>query len=335
MKTDALLTTTNLSIGYGTVSLLKGLNLALQAGELVCLLGPNGSGKSTLLRTLAGLQPVLAGEVKIGGQSVHKQSSRELARQLALVLTEKTDPGNLRVEELIALGRIPYTDWFGTLTKQDKEKVEWAMELTSVTQFRYRQVFQLSDGEKQKVMLARALAQDTRIIILDEPTAHLDLPNRFEMMRLLHDLARQTGKSILLSSHELDLALQTADQLWIVSSEGTLASGIPEDLVLNATFENAFSRPGFHFDKNNGTFGIQRKSSGTEIFVEGNTERVFWTKRALERAGYVVTNDNTSKIPLYTVTVDTTLWTLSFQEKQQSFNSIGAVLGEFKKLIHS
>lgn len=333
MATDLILTTTNLAIGYGATPLLSALDLRLQAGELVCLLGPNGSGKSTLLRTLAGLQPVLSGEVKIGGQSVHKQSSMELARQLALVLTEKTDPGNLRVEELIALGRIPYTGWFGTLTKEDKEKVDWAMAVTGVSVFRYRQVFQLSDGEKQKVMLARALAQDTRLIILDEPTAHLDLPNRFEMMRLLHDLARSTGKSILLSSHELDLALQTADQLWIVSSEGTLTDGIPEDLVLNGTFENAFSRPGFHFDRNSGVFSIQRKNSGTKVLVEGSAEPVFWTKRALERAGFTVVNEPTSEVTI--VITAATDWTLAANGKEQRCGFIGMLLDELKKLISS
>ena len=331
MATDAILTTTNLSIGYGSSALLSDLNLRLLAGELVCLLGPNGSGKSTLLRTLAGLQSALKGEVRIGGKAVDKHSSTELARQLALVLTDKTDPGNLRVEELIALGRIPYTGWFGTLTKADHEKIEWAMELTSVTQFRHRQVFQLSDGEKQKVMLARALAQDTELIILDEPTAHLDLPNRFEMMRLLHDLARRIGKSILLSSHELDLALQTADQLWIVSSEGTLAHGIPEDLVLNETFEKAFSRPGFHFDRNNGGFTIERENNGPQVLVEGDAEQVFWTKRALERAGFSSSKDEIMH-PVFKVSVTTNHWEVISSGKPTNYYSIEALLAELKRL---
>jgi iron complex transport system ATP-binding protein len=324
-----ILVTSNLSLGYGSSALLSGLDLRLDAGELVCLLGPNGSGKSTLLRTLAGLQPALAGQIEIGNQGIGKYSPADLARQLALVLTERMDPGNLRVEELVALGRIPYTGWFGTLSKADHEKIDWAMELAAVTPFRNRRVLQLSDGEKQKVMLARALAQDTRLIILDEPTAHLDLPNRFEMMRLLHTLARQTGKAILLSSHELDLALQTADQLWIVAAEGTLTHGTPEDLVLDKTFEKAFSRPGFHFDRDTGTFGIQRNELGPVVFIEGEAESVFWTKRALERAGFS-TVDRVGVDTALKLQVTSTSWRLTSAHEHIVYDSVGALLGGLK-----
>src|SRR5690606_17243553 len=145
--------------------------------------------------------------------------------------TEKLDVGNLTVHEVVALGRTPYTGWLGKLSRSDHQKIHWAIEATDLDEVRHKRIHHLSDGERQKVMLARALAQDTQIILLDEPTAHLDLPSRVEMMHLLHSLARKTQKAVLLSTHELDLALQAADQLWLMRRDGKLTSGMPEDMV--------------------------------------------------------------------------------------------------------
>ncbi|WP_234735056.1 ABC transporter ATP-binding protein [Tellurirhabdus bombi] len=284
-----LLTTRNLSIGYTGKEprlVAEGLNLALKRGQLVCLLGSNGSGKSTLMRTLACIQPPLSGEIFLEEQPLVSLNTNELARKLSLVLTERIEAGNLLVHELVALGRTPHTGWLGTLTKQDKDKVQEAMEATDTLIYQHRRLQQLSDGERQKVMLARALAQDTDLILLDEPTAHLDLPNRVEMMRLLHRLARQTAKAILLSTHELDLALQAADQLWLLSAKGQLTAGVPEDLVLNGAFETAFASDGFYFDRATGTFTMQRAYTGSNIWLTGESSLVFWTRRALQREGF-------------------------------------------------
>lgn len=289
--TQSILQTHGLSIGYRQKGISKPLteklDLAIYPGELICLLGPNGSGKSTLIRTLAGLQPMLEGSVEIQNQLIHELKTVELAQKLSLVLTERVQTGNLNVYSLIALGRYPYSNWLGNLSKEDKKMIRWAMEATQTEAFADKKVNQLSDGQCQKVMLARALAQDTPLIILDEPTAHLDLPNRISMMRLLHQLARQTNKSILLSTHELDLALQTAHQVWLLLPEGQLKTGVPEDLVLKGTFEAAFNTEGFQFDKATGTFTIHT-GEGTNINLVGEDVPAFWTRRALLREGFQV-----------------------------------------------
>lgn len=287
-----LLTARALTIGYSNRNqapkpVAESLDLDLWPGQLVCLLGPNGAGKSTLMRTLAGLQPPLAGQIMLAGQRLNQLTPVDLAKKMSLVLTERLEVGNLTAYELVALGRTPYTGWLGTLTPTDTTKIHEAMTATDTAIYARRPWQQLSDGERQKVMLARALAQDTDVILLDEPTAHLDLPNRVEMMHLLHQLARQTGKAILLSTHELDLALQAADQLWLLRSDGNMDTGVPEDLVLQGAFEAAFAKSGFHFDPATGTFTLHTdEAKGPVIQVRGSGRGVFWTRRALQREGY-------------------------------------------------
>ncbi|MFT2011103.1 ABC transporter ATP-binding protein [Pontibacter sp. 13R65] len=267
------------------------LQLTVYPGQLICLLGPNGAGKSTLIRTLAGLQPMLHGTVEITGESIHQLKPAEMARKLSMVLTEKVRTGNLNVYSLVALGRYPYTGWLGTLSTADKKVIHWAIEATKTAPFLHRKTDQLSDGENQKVMLARTLAQDTPLIILDEPTAHLDLPNRIELMRLLHQLARQTKKAILLSTHELDLALQAGDQVWLLDAEGKMKQGVPEDLVLDGSFEAAFDKAGFQFDKATGTFNMHEPKD-RHIHMIGEGATAFWTRRALQREGFAVSGES-------------------------------------------
>ena len=286
----SLLRTTDLQTGYGSgakrVVVSGGLpELELQAGQLICLLGPNGSGKSTLLRTLAGLQPALAGTINVTGAA--DRTPAELARQISLVLTDRVRGNNLTVSSLVALGRYPYSGWLGALNEADKAAVEWAIGATGIGGLRDRKVHTLSDGEAQKMMLARALAQDTPILMLDEPTAHLDLPSRIRLMRLLHQLARQTRKGVLLSTHELDLALQIADEVWLLQAGGPLHRGAPEDLVLNGVFEAAFAKEDIVFDKEAGTFAIH-PGEGRPIRLIGEGAALFWTQRALRREGFVV-----------------------------------------------
>ncbi|WP_342086615.1 ABC transporter ATP-binding protein [Dyadobacter sp. OTU695] len=285
----AIVETRSLAIGYRSSGMGRtvavGLNIQLRAGNMVCLLGSNGAGKSTLMRTLSGLQPPLAGEIRIGDQLLGTLKPAELAQKLSLVLTDRIEAGNLTAREVVALGRTPYTGWLGSLTRDDNFKIAQSIEQTGITPLLGRHMHQLSDGERQKVMLARALAQDTPVILLDEPTAHLDLPNRVEMMRLLHTLARTAHKAILLSTHELDLALQTADELWLMHPDGSLLAGLPEDLVLNGAFEATFARSGFSFDRATGTFIIHQPIDNAQIYLEGPEGPLFWAKRALQRNG--------------------------------------------------
>jgi iron complex transport system ATP-binding protein len=287
-----LLTAADLVVGYTAKKIPRPvagpLQLSLWPGELVCLLGPNGAGKSTLLRTLAGLQPPVGGQLTMGGTSLAALSAPERARQLSIVLTDRIDAGNLTVRELVRLGRHPHTGWLGGLSAYDEAQVQAALVSTGTEAFAPRPVGELSDGERQKVLLARALAQDTPVVLLDEPTAHLDLPNRVALMRLLHGLARQTGKAILLSTHELDLALQAADRIWLLPAEGALRTGTPEDLVLSGSFAAAFAREGLAFDAATGTFALHAPT-GPAVQLAGEGAAAFWTRRALEREGFVPT----------------------------------------------
>jgi iron complex transport system ATP-binding protein len=309
---------------------------------LICLLGPNGSGKSTLLRTLAGLQPVLGGTIHIAGTT--KGTPAELARKISLVLTDRVR-GNLTVHSLVALGRYPYSGWLGVLDESDNAAIEWAIEATGIGALRDRKVYSLSDGESQKIMLARALAQDTPILMLDEPTAHLDLPSRIRLMRLLHQLARQTRKGVLLSTHELDLALQIADEVWLLQSGGPLHKGSPEDLVLDGVFEAAFAKEDIVFDKEAGSFNIHsvpgkpiglaviRPIAGGSSHTEGNAA-VFWTERALRREGFAVVEPE--RPAPYTVSILAEAarfsWRLESGGRVANYDSISSLLGALRAI---
>ena len=208
------------------------------------LLGPNGAGKSTLMRTLAGMQKPLRGQVCLGKDDLHRLPPDQLAKRLAIVLTERVDVGNLSAYALVGLGRHPYTDWRGTLTANDEAIVRWALTAVGASELAARPLDELSDGERQKVMIARALAQEPQVLILDEPTAFLDLPRRVELMRLLVNLAYTTKRAILLSTHDLELALRVADRLWLLPTGGPLLDGMPEELALNGTLAAAFASEG-------------------------------------------------------------------------------------------
>ncbi|HEY4109888.1 ABC transporter ATP-binding protein [Puia sp.] len=290
MNTAPLLITRSLQTGYhsgGKKTLVSTQlpELTVKAGRLICLLGPNGSGKSTLLKTLAGLQPALSGGVEIAGRS--GLSSAGLARQISLVLTDRVGGSNLNVWSLVALGRYPWSGWLGILTETDKAIIRQAIDAADIAALVDRKVHTLSDGESQKVMLARALAQDTPILMLDEPTAHLDLPSRIRLMRLLHQLTREMNKGIILSTHELDLALQVADEVWLLQSAAPMHKGTPEDLVLDGIFEAAFEKEDVSFDRSTGVFRIHRDGDRS-IQLASSGMVAFWTRRALQREGFTV-----------------------------------------------
>jgi iron complex transport system ATP-binding protein len=266
------------------------LSLALHRGELVCLLGPNGAGKSTLLRTLAGLQAPLSGRVLLDGQDLHRVSELERARRIGVVLTERVTAGMLTGYDVVSLGRQPHTDWTGRLAERDHAAVQHAIAAVDAAALAGRQLAELSDGERQRIMVARAVAQEPRVMVLDEITAFLDLPRRVEIMRLLADLAHRLHTAILMSTHDLELALRTADRLWLFDAGGRLQAGAPEDLVLAGAFEHAFAAEGVTFDRQEGAFKTRSDARGLVSLV-GDGLVAAWTTRALERAGYRVAGD--------------------------------------------
>lgn len=290
--TETTLATQDLAVGYTPPhrparKIAGNIHITLHAGELACLIGPNGAGKSTLLRTLAGMQKPLAGRVLLVGDEIHTLSPIERAKRLSIVLTERVQAGMFSAYELVALGRHPYTDWSGRLSANDETVIRWAIEAVGAVELSKRPVNELSDGERQKIMIARALAQEPSLIILDEPTAFLDLPRRVEIMRLLRRLARETGRAVLLSTHDLDLALRLADRLWLMPGDGTLHTGAPEDLVLSGALARAFRSSGVAFDLHSGTFTVQDAYRGTIALTGGGLAGI-WARRALERTGYAI-----------------------------------------------
>ena len=209
-----IISLSQLSVGY-TLShpVISDINLELRSGQLACLIGKNGIGKSTLLKTLTGFLPKLKGSLLLGNRDIESFSQRELARQVSIVLTQKPDVQNLTIEEIIGLGRSPYTGFFGRLRTEDRKVVDDAIATMGIEKLRGRMIQTLSDGERQKVMIAKALAQETSIILLDEPTAFLDFPSKAETFQSLQRMAHERDKLILLSTHDLELAVRFADSL--------------------------------------------------------------------------------------------------------------------------
>jgi iron complex transport system ATP-binding protein len=305
-----MIKTSQLSVGYQANRtshlILDDLNLQLKKGELVCFMGPNGIGKSTLLRTLAGLQKPLSGEIK----GIDPKS-------IALVLTDRLSSTNMTVQELVTYGRYPYLDWNVSLTSEDEKIIENSILQVRIGHLREKKLFELSDGQMQMAMIARALAQQTSVLMLDEPTAHLDLNNRLEIMNLLRSLARNEGKAILVTTHELDLALQTADLIWLAMPDKKIKTGIPEDLVLDGSFDEVFQFKGFDLKTGKVAHEAHR---GIAVQLNGEGYPLLWTKNALERCGYDVVEKSERVITIQSH--ENTTWL--FQDK--TLNSLSGLL---------
>ena len=275
----------NLSLGYQKgnekKTILEGLNFSLQSGELTCLLGPNGVGKSTLVKAILGEIKPFEGEITIGGKTNSEFSNAELAKELAVVLTEPILPGNMTVAQLVALGRIPYTNWTGKLNQLDREKVNQALASTKITYLKDERLSEISDGQRQKAMIARALAQDGKVMILDEPTAHLDLVNRYEIMHLLREICVNEEKAILVVTHDLEIALETSDRFWLLNCGTPLIEGMPEDLVISGQINELLPSKEFHFDPEKGK--IQKTSDLPSWNISGDKNLSYWLQKAFSK----------------------------------------------------
>lgn len=299
----------NLSIGYdkkhyntiahsGGKVVASDINASIIGGELTCLLGANGVGKSTLLKTLSAFLPKLGGEIFLMDREIGDYSDAELSKLLGVVLTEKCDIKNMTVREIVGLGRSPYTGFWGTLGEEDKEIVEESIKLINIENLASRMVHTLSDGERQKVMIAKALAQQTPIIFLDEPTAFLDFPSKVEIMQLLHKLTRETGKTIFLSTHDLELALQIADKIWLMDKAHGFAIGAPEDMALNGLLSGFFARKGIVFDNETGLFRVDNGYT-KRLNLQGKHGNVHaMVRKALLRNGILASRTEESEMVL-------------------------------------
>lgn len=289
-------------LGYGTPGRDEGghrvsapLSVQVEPGELICLLGPNGSGKSTLLKTVAGAQKPLSGSVRLKGEEIGSISRRELARRVAVVLTDPIYGWSLTGYELVSLGRLPYLGWSGRLGAEDHRQVEAALRRSNAEELAPRLIGELSDGERQRLLLARALAQDASLLLLDEITAFLDLPHRLEVMRLMSEMVKEGWHSVVLSTHDLELALRTADRIWLLPGDGSLHDGAPEDLALSGALHGAFARFGVRFDPATGHFDWEGKQRGV-VQLKGEGAAATWAERALRRCGFAVEDSADSAV---------------------------------------
>lgn len=280
----------HLTIGYNGKHdnrkvVLSDICATINSGELTCLIGTNGVGKSTLLRTLATFQPKLSGNIFIKGREVATFTTKELATVIGVVLTERPDVANMTTMDMVLMGRSPYTGFWGGYSDEDKRMAHQAIDMMDIGWLENRRVSTLSDGERQKVMIAKALAQDTPIIYLDEPTAFLDYPSKVEIMRLLHRISSQTDKIVFLSTHDLDLALQLADTIWLMDASRGICTGTPEDLALEGTLPQFFEDRGIEFDPATGLFRVKSEMK-SRIAITGTTGvRRTMLEKALLRNG--------------------------------------------------
>ena len=265
-------------------TMAEDVSLEIAAGTSTAIVGQTGSGKSTLIRTLCGFQPPLRGSVTVKGRGIETFSPHEFALTVGVVLTDRTNAGGLTVRELVSLGRQPHTGFFGRLGERDRRVVSEAMSAVGVAHKADSYVSELSDGERQRAMIAKALAQECPLIVLDEPTAFLDVASRIETMELLHRTAREQGKAILLSTHDIDNALMYSDRLLLLSSGTAVVAGAPEDLVLDGSLGEFFGRRGMNFDLRSGR--LSTGVSGPEVGVDGDGLTARWMANALARNGF-------------------------------------------------
>jgi iron complex transport system ATP-binding protein len=325
------LTAAKLSIGYShrgqETCVAEALDLALNAGEFICLLGPNGAGKSTLIRTLAGMQAPLSGSLKLQNQTFHSISPRERARMISVVLTDALPVGMMDAYSLVALGRHPYSGWLGGLNQYDKERIKWAFKAVGAEGLEARQISELSDGERQKISIARALAQEAQVMLLDEPTAFLDLPRRVELMTILRNLAHREQMGLLLSTHDLDLALRFADRLWMITTDGQLIQGYPEELAMSGEFAAIFANENLDWDAERGSFRAHPNPC-LKAHIQGDSIHALWTRRALERLGFEIAKpDEKSALSIQVVELDDhTEWAVARNGNQAKHTSISQLI---------
>jgi iron complex transport system ATP-binding protein len=308
--TKSIIQTDKVCIGYAqgdrNIVLFQDLSIRLHEGQLVCFMGPNGVGKTSLIRTLAGIQKPLSGEI-----TVHQNNP------IAVVLTDKITASHMTVYDLISYGRYPHIGWSVTLSARDHSVIESFIRQVGIESFIDKRLFEISDGQLQMAMIAKALVQETPVLLLDEPTAHLDLNNRVEIMNLLRELARAHNKAVLVATHELDLALQTADWIWLATHNKTIREGIPEDLVLDGSFDDVFQLKGFDLKTGKVKHRVFREK---KINLTGSGHELLWTKNALERKGYAVTMDGE-----ITIRIENGRWhspTGSFQTLEKLLDSL-------------
>lgn len=329
------LQTRELAVGYRTGrqrrAVLERVTVSVAPGELVCLLGPNGIGKSTLIRTLARMQPPLWGSVEVGGVALESLSVGALAQRLGVVLTERVPVESLRVRQVVELGRYPYSGWLGRLGAGDRVVIDWALHAVGVTHLADRDYDRISDGERQRVMVARALAQEPLLLILDEPTAFLDVPSRVELMGLLRRLTRGGSLAVVVSTHDLELALRAADVLWLLMPGGEIMTGAPEDVIANGAIAQAFEGRQIRFHAEERAFRWLTGERGSAR-IDGHGFRAEMAKAVLEREGFSVGADQR---PAIIVHIDGEGWRLTADGANAAGDTFRSLAAQVRLLAHN
>jgi len=332
LSDTCLLTTDSLSIGYRENNFMKILqqdqSLKLHEGDMVCLIGPNGCGKSTLIRTLSGIQPALSGIISIMGRDSSGLSFSDISRLISTVLTDRTAVDQITVEEIVALGRYNFTNWLGILSGRDQAIVDDSIIKVGLEALKTHTYATLSDGEKQRSFIAKALAADTPILLLDEPTAHLDLPNRVEILSLLRNLTRTSGHAVLVSTHDLDLALQLADEIWLMLPDRTMLCGTPEEIKQGRHLDQVFGNDSVYFNEETGSFTLKtdkRKS----VNLIGNGTLAEAARMAFHRLGFDI---QINAEPIATIHVDQKDFTIEYDDVRHENLQLAEICRILRKL---
>lgn len=318
-----ILSLDSLKIGYVSGKnenvLLPPLSARAFSGELIAVIGRNGIGKSTLLRTLTGLQQPLGGEIFYSGKNIRDFTRMELAQKVGYISTEIIKVSNMRVYDLVALGRFPHTNWIGKIEMKDQEVIADALKKTSMQKFGRKFVSELSDGERQKTMIARILAQDTGIMIMDEPTAFLDVAGKYEILHLMHQLSGNSDKTIIFSTHDFQMAISQSDKIWLIL-DNKLIEGAPEDLMIAGVFDHLFDSSTVQFNSADGTFSFRSDTKGS-IYIEGEGNKRYWTEKAINRAGFTLSNEKSFPFVIIP-SKSNSLWQLSTRKGAEEFSSL-------------
>ncbi len=286
---ETILSAKNLDVGYDGRTVIADVNIEALKGQVICLLGPNGAGKSTILRTLSGLLAPVSGGVQIADTDIGKLGKKALARKLSLVLTDSVAPSLTTVYQLLSLGRTPYTNFLGKLSDRDREVIEESLSTVGASHLKHRYYCELSDGEKQKVMIARALVQEPELIILDEPTSHLDIKHKVEVIRVLQKLSNERGITCILSLHDIDLALKGCQTVLLVHNGQIVAQGTPEDVVADGMIQELYEIEGARYNECSGSIELNGPDRN-DIFIVGGCGTGTRIYRALSRKGYGLTS---------------------------------------------
>lgn len=335
MISNSIIDIINLEIGFDlnqTSPFYPLINVSANEGDFIALLGRNGVGKSTFLRSIARLQPHIAGDIKIMGDSFQKIERVEFSKKLSFIPAEPIHAANMTVYEFISLARYPYNGWFGVIGDTDKEIIHSALEHVNLLNFSNRELDTLSDGERQKAMIAFAIAQDSEIVLMDEPTAFIDLPAKYEIVRLLKELSLK-GKTVIFSTHDLHTAIREVDTIWLMLDDG-LTLGSPEDLALNGDINRLFDGTDLFLDLSSGGF-LSKKTPNKKINLFADNEIYHsWTKRALERIGYLVISESDDSVPLIkcAYTGVKYLWTFKYNSQTVEFDCISQLSNYLKSL---